>query len=137
MSNLVRYQTLIDILRTYDIAAIRTGARPVYANRIVAVAKDDEDTISNKKGQVEIVWQQLINFESVVVGRMMIEVTDTYMKAYRLVEKSSNMNRRQPLPGEDILVRRLADAASQAIEKGLAIKVREHLIFILLYTFLV
>mmetsp|Transcript_17009 Transcript_17009/g.27631 ORF Transcript_17009/g.27631 Transcript_17009/m.27631 type:complete len:117 (+) Transcript_17009:1427-1777(+) len=27
-----------------------------------------------------------------------------------------------PLPGEDILVRRLADAASQAVEKGLAVK---------------
>jgi hypothetical protein len=28
-----------------------------------------------------------------------------------------------PLPGEDILVRRLADAAAQAVEKGLAVKV--------------
>jgi len=27
-----------------------------------------------------------------------------------------------PLPGEDILVRRLADASSQAVEKGLAMK---------------
>merc|ERR1712238_290072 len=31
---------------------------------------------------------------------------------------------REPLPGEDILVRRLADAASQAIGKGLAVKPR-------------
>jgi hypothetical protein len=29
----------------------------------------------------------------------------------------------KPLPGEDILVRRLADAAAQAVEKGLAVKV--------------
>ncbi len=99
------------ILRTYDIAAIRTGPRPVYANRI---ALDDP----NDTGKLEIVWQQLINFEPVIIGRMMIEITNSGMKASRIVQVGSGA-----LAGEDILVRRLAEAASQAIEKGLATKV--------------
>jgi len=100
------------VLRTYDIAAIRIGARPVYANKV----SDNE---------VEIMWQQLVNFESVVTGRMIIEVTDTGLRATRgpggaNTEFSSTS--RQPLNGEDVLVRRLAEAASQAMEKGLATK---------------
>ena len=109
------------ILRTYDIAAIRTGPRPVYANRI-----RNEDS-SSDSGTLEIVWQQLINFEPVIIGRMMIEITNTNMKASRIIEaagsSTTNRNNMMSLAGEDILVRRLAEAASQAIEKGLATKV--------------
>jgi hypothetical protein len=112
------------ILRTYDIAAIRTGPRPVYANRI---RNNDNNNINEKddssdRGTLEIVWQQLINFEPVTVGRMIIEITNTSMKASRIIEVG-NINSNTPLAGEDILVRRLAEAASQAIEKGLATKV--------------
>ena len=106
------------ILRTYDIAAIRTGPRPVYANRI---ALDDP----NDTGKLEIVWQQLINFEPVIIGRMTIEITNTAMKASRIVQVGEGA-----LAGEDILVRRLAEAASQAIEKGLATKVGIYIVCI-------
>lgn len=102
------------VLRTYDIAAIRTGARPVYANRA-------------GPGKVEIVWQQLVNFDSVTVGRMFIQVTNTGLLATRGPgdpTKGFGSLSRKPLAGEDVLVRRLAEAASQAIEKGLANKVR-------------
>jgi hypothetical protein len=101
------------VFRTYDIAAIRTGARPVFANRAGS-------------GKVEIVWQQLVNFDSVTVGRMFIQVTDTGLTATRGAgdaSKGFGSLSKKPLAGEDVLVRRLAEAASQAIEKGLANKV--------------
>ena len=107
------------VMRTYDIAAIRIGARPVYASR-------------TGEGQVEIVWQQLDNFESVTVGKMLIQVSDNGLVATRTAgdaSKGYGSISRTPLSGETVLVRRLADAASQAIEKGLAIKVRDHLYF--------
>ena len=106
------------VLRTYDIAAIRTGARPVYANRAGA-------------GKVEVVWQQLVNFDSNVVGRMIIEVTDKSLTATRGpgdVSKGFGAVSAKPLPGEDVLVRLLAGAASQAIEKGLAKKVCQNMV---------
>lgn len=99
------------VMRTYDIAAIRTGARPVYANRA-------------GRGTVEILWQQLQDdFDSVTAGKMIIEVTETSMTATRGSgdpTKGFGQISRNPLQGESVLVRRLADAASQAIEKGLA-----------------
>jgi hypothetical protein len=101
------------VLRTYDIAAIRTGARPVIANRA-------------GPGRTEIVWQQLVNFDSVIVGRMVIQITESGMKATRGpgdAAKGYGSVSTKPLAGEDVLVRRLAEAASQAIEKGLASKV--------------
>ena len=101
------------VLRTYDIAAIRIGARPVYASR-------------TGEGQVEIVWQQLDNFESVTAGKMLIQVSNDGIVATRAAgdpTKGYGSISRQPLPGETVLVRRLADASSQAIEKGLAKKV--------------
>ena len=101
------------VLRTYDIAAIRVGARPVY------VLQPAEDV-------VEIVWQQLVNFESVVVGKMIIQVTDNGLVALRgpgNAAQGFGEISMKPLAGEDVLVRRLAEAASQAIEKGLADKV--------------
>lgn len=102
------------VLRTYEIAAIRTGARPVSANRA-------------GPGQVEIIWQQLVNFDAVTVGRMFVQVTETGLLATRGPGNPSagfGSVSRQPLAGEDVLVRRLAEAASQAIDKGLASKVR-------------
>jgi hypothetical protein len=102
------------VMRTYDIAAIRIGARPVYANRI-----DDS--------KVEIVWQELVNFETRIVGKMLLEVTKNGIVATREAGdrfKGYGSISKRPLPGEDVLVRRLADAASQSIEKGLAQKVR-------------
>jgi hypothetical protein len=102
------------ILRTYDIAAIRVGARPVYASRV-------------GENGVEIVWQQLVDFSSVTVGKMSITVSDTGLVATRGAgdpDKGFGTVSRKPLSGEDVLVRRLADAVAQATEKGLARKVR-------------
>lgn len=101
------------VLRTYDIASIRTGARPVFARR-------------TKENIVEIVWQKLINFEPVVAGTMNIQISSNGIRAMRGQGDSTagfgtvDLN---PLPGEDVLVRRLGEAASQAVEKGLAKKV--------------
>lgn len=100
------------ILRSYDIAGTRVGARPVSA-------------LQTADETVEIVWVELVNFESVTSGRMIIEVTETGMTASRGpgdAAKGFGSVGSLPLPGEDILVRRLADAASQAVENGLAVK---------------
>lgn len=100
------------VLRTYDIAGIRVGARPVYASKI------GETT-------VEITWQKLVDFQSVTVGKMLIEISDDSIVAKRGPGDASagyGSISLKPLAGEDVLVRRLADAASQAIEKGLAKK---------------
>ena len=102
------------ILRSYDIAGTRVGARPVYA------VQTDENT-------VEIVWQELVDFNSVTSGRMIIKIEDTGITATRGPGNAADGFGRismKPLSGEDILVRRLADAASQAIEKGLATKTK-------------
>ena len=102
------------VLRTYDIAAIRIGARPVYANR-------------PDSGMVEIVWQELVDFQSVIVGRMILQVNEDGISATRGAgdpSKGFGSVSKMPLPGEDVLVSRLGEAASQAIEKGLAKKVR-------------
>lgn len=105
------------VLRTYEIAAIRVGGRPVYA------AKVDDTT-------VEITWQELVKFESINTGKMVLQVSDTGLVAARGpgdASKGYGKVSRAPLAGEDVLVRRLAEAASQAIEKGLAKKVRKAL----------
>lgn len=103
------------ILRSYDIAGTRVGARPVYA-------------VQTEDNVVEIVWQELVNFQPVTSGRMVITVEETGLTAARGKgdeTKGFGKVSRVPLPGEDILVRRLGDAASQAVEKGLATKVSE------------
>jgi len=100
------------VLRTYDIATIRSGARPVYATRTGAC--------------VEVVWQELAGFDTVTTGKMLIEVSNTGLTASRGVGDASagfGTVSRKPLPGEDVLVRRLTEAAAQAVEKGLAEKV--------------
>lgn len=100
------------VMRTYDIAAIRTGARPVFANQI-------------KEDLVEIVWQELVDFESVTVGRLLIQVANDGITATRGpgdASKGFGNISRKPFNGEAILIQRLADAASQAMEKGLANK---------------
>lgn len=108
------------ILRSYDIAGTRVGARPVYA-------------LQTSDTTVEIVWQELDSktFTSVTSGKMLIElVMDEESGSSLLVasrgagDASSGFGRVSmvPLPGEEILVRRLGDAASQAVEKGLAVK---------------
>ena len=105
------------VLRTYEIASIRVGGRPVYA------AKVDDTT-------VEITWQELVKFESINTGKMVLQVSDTGLAATRGpgdASKGYGKVSRAPLAGEDVLVRRLAEAASQAIEKGLAKKVRKTL----------
>lgn len=102
------------ILRTYDIAAIRVGARPVYAARA-------------GKGIVEVFWQELVNFNSVTVGKMVLQVTCEGISASRGAgdpNKGYGTVSAMPLPGEDVLVRRLAEASSQAVEKGLAKKIK-------------
>jgi len=100
------------VLKTYDIAGIRVGARPVYASRV-------------GDGKIEIVWQELKDFKTNFVGTMIIEVTESGITAVRGGGDASagyGSVSRSPLNGEDILVRRLSDAAVQAIEKGLATK---------------
>ena len=108
------------VLKTYEIAGIRVGARPVYASVI-------------GEGKVELVWQNIVNFQSVTVGKMIIEITDTGISAVRAPGDSSagfGSISPSPLQGEDILVRRLSDAATQAIEKGLATKVSYHFLLL-------
>jgi len=102
------------VMRTYDIAGIRVGARPVYATRV-------------GESSVEIEWQILKDFETSVVGKMTIDVDE---KGITAVRGAGDPNAgygsvsRKPLPGEDILVRRLSDAVTQAVEKGLATKIK-------------
>lgn len=101
------------VLRTYDIAAIRVGARPVFASKTAA-------------GEVEIAWQELVDFQSVQVGKMLLRVNENGITATREsgdASKGYGSISKMPLPGEDVLVRRLGEAASQAVEKGLAKKV--------------
>mmetsp|Transcript_16833 Transcript_16833/g.34651 ORF Transcript_16833/g.34651 Transcript_16833/m.34651 type:complete len:551 (-) Transcript_16833:942-2594(-) len=101
------------VMKTYDIAAIRIGARPVAAARA-------------GEGRVEITWQELVNFDSVNVGKMILQVNADGITATRGpgdASKGYGSISTLPLNGEDVLVRRLAEAASQAIEKGLAKKV--------------
>mmetsp|Transcript_23587 Transcript_23587/g.65461 ORF Transcript_23587/g.65461 Transcript_23587/m.65461 type:complete len:561 (+) Transcript_23587:156-1838(+) len=102
------------VMKTYDIAAIRIGARPVAAMR-------------GGEGRVEITWQELVNFDSVTVGKMILQVSNDGITATRGpgdASKGYGAVSTLPLNGEDVLVRRLAEAASQAMEKGLAKKVR-------------
>lgn len=107
------------VLRSYDIAGIRVGARPVYAS-VLPPRGDDGDV-----AVVEIVWQGMVNFAPVTSGRMLVEVGKSGLTARRGPGDASagfGVAAASPLPGEDILVRRLADASSQAVEKGLAMK---------------
>ena len=100
------------VMKTYDIAAIRIGGRPVAAMR-------------SGEGRVEITWQELVNFDSVTVGSMLLQVNNDGITATRGpgdASKGYGAISTMPLNGEDVLVRRLAEAASQAIEKGLAKK---------------
>lgn len=100
------------VLKTYEIAGIRVGARPVYASRI-------------GENQVEIIWQELKDFKTIFVGKMVIDISETGIVARRSPGDQSagyGSISAKPLNGEDILVRRLADAASQAMDKGLATK---------------
>ena len=107
------------VLGSYDIAGIRVGARPVYATRVEPLVDGQEE--------LEIVWQELINFEDTVSeGKMNIKVTKEGITATRkLLDGTAGMklSASKPFPGESVLVRRLADAAAQAVEKGLAVKV--------------
>ena len=66
-----------------------------------------------------------MNFAPVTSGRMLVEVGKSGLTARRGPGDASagfGVAAASPLPGEDILVRRLADASSQAVEKGLAMK---------------
>lgn len=93
------------ILKTFELATIQTGARPVYA------------TVPYE-GTVEIVWQQLKEFKSTNVGKLIITVDEKSITARREIFEENVYE----LPGDKVLVRRLADATAQAMEKGLAIK---------------
>jgi hypothetical protein len=101
------------VLRTYDIAAIRTGSRPVYAR-----------VVDGSTNIVEIVWQELIDMkETVMVGTLQIEVTPEGITAARGPgdpTKGYGTIRRKPLNGEAVVLQNLVAAASQAVEKGLA-----------------
>jgi hypothetical protein len=110
------------VLRSYDIAGIRVGSRPVYANVIPDNSSNGDDGSATV---VEIVWQDLVNFNPVTSGRMYITVSPMGISAKRGPGSASSgfgTVALAPLPGEEILVKRLADAASQAVEKGLAMK---------------
>lgn len=101
------------ILRSYDIAGIRVGARPVYA-------------IQSSDNTVDVIWQELVDFTSVTSGKLSIQVNEKGMTASRGAgdaDAGFGAISVKPLPGENVLVKRLADAASQAIDKGLAVKV--------------
>ena len=80
------------------------------------------------RGTVEIVWQQLDDeFQAVTAGKMHHSSewwwTCCDTSCGRCQARDLGVYHDKPLPGETVLVRRLADAASQAIEKGLANKV--------------
>jgi hypothetical protein len=73
----------------------------------------------------------LKDFKATVVGKMIIEVFDKGIIARRAAGDASagyGSISMKPLAGEDILVRRLAEAATQAMEKGLATKVCRYVI---------
>lgn len=102
------------VLRSYDLAGTRVGARPVFAMK------------TEGADSVEIVWKDMVDFQSVDSGRMIVEVSERGLTAKRGpgdAKAGFGKTSSKPLPGEDILVKRLADAASQAVEKGLAVKV--------------
>ena len=102
------------VMKTYDIAGIRIGARPVATAR-------------SGPGRVDITWQELVNYESVTVGTMILQVNEDGITATRGpgdASKGYGTASTMPLNGEDVLVRRLAEASSQAIEKGLAKKLQ-------------
>ena len=83
------------VLRTYDIAGIRVGARPVYATKV------GENT-------VEITWQKLVDFQSVTVGKMLIEISNDSLIAKRGSGDAAagyGSISLKPLAGEDVLVR--------------------------------
>lgn len=96
------------VLRTYEIAGIRVGARPVFIN--------------TNGNTIEIVWQELVNMSSQTVGKLIIDVSDDSIVASRAAGDAAKAVPQKPFPGEDVLVRRLSDAVSQAIDKGLANK---------------
>ena len=101
------------VLRSYYIAGICVGPCPVYAS----VVPRRDDSSNEDVATVQIVWQDLVDFAPVTCGRMYIEVVTTGISAMRGPGNAS------PLAGEEILVKRLSDASSQAVEKGLAVKV--------------
>mmetsp|Transcript_408 Transcript_408/g.572 ORF Transcript_408/g.572 Transcript_408/m.572 type:complete len:593 (-) Transcript_408:12-1790(-) len=99
------------LTKEYDLAAIRTGARPVYLNQ-------------NSDSQVEIVWQKLNKdtYQSEAAGKLLLDIVQEEKGGWTLTATRQNIPllQKKPLNGEAVLVRRLADAASQATEKGLA-----------------
>jgi len=112
LSNWIATKWAPAVLKTYDIAGIRVGARPVYASQ-------------TEEGKIEIVWQELKDFKTFLVGKMFIEINETGIVAKRGAGDANAGYGRvssKPLAGEDILVRRLSEAATQAIDKGLATK---------------
>lgn len=112
------------VLGSYDIAGIRVGARPVYAVRTTTATEKERNEES-----LEILWQELKNFEDTVsVGKMIIRVSNKGIAATRKLlpdgaSSNSKLSATKPFPGELVLVRRLTDAATQATDKGLAVKV--------------
>ena len=85
------------ILRSYDIAGTRVGARPVFALQ----TGDDETTVA-------IVWQELVDFKSVTSGKMIINVNDDGITASRGAGNASDgygrVSSSPSLPGEEILI---------------------------------
>lgn len=116
------------ILRSYDIAGIRVGERPVSTVRV------GEDIIS-------ILFQTLDTktYESTSVGKLIIsldrnnndnptiivkrEVTDSNFLESITSGKKKRKNKKNLFQGEDVLLRSLEDASNQAIEKKLATKI--------------
>lgn len=105
LSNWLATKWFPAILKTFELATITTGARPVYA-------------IVPEDGQVEIIWQQLKDLKSSNVGKIVIDVNNEGLVARRQIVQQEL----RQLPSESVVVRRLADATAQAIEKGLALK---------------
>ena len=67
------------VLRSYDIAGIRAGPRPVYAS----VVPRRNDSNNEDGATVETVWQDLVDFAPVTSGRMYIKVGSTGIAAMR------------------------------------------------------
>lgn len=108
------------ILRSYDIAGIRVGVRPVSTKR-------------TSENQLDILFQTLDTktYQSTNIGKLLIMLQEdqTTIVVKReiidrdFLEQSSKKRKKKYLfQGEDVLLRSLEDASNQAIDKKLATK---------------
>jgi len=113
------------ILRSYDIAGIRVGERPV-------------STVRTSEDEFNILFQTLDTntFQSTSIGKLIIslsqdenpvvvvkrEITNKdFLEA--VTNDKSKRKKKNIFQGEAVLLRSLEDASNQAVEKGLATKI--------------